>query len=93
MARDGHGNTLMAEHPEDVVYVSVMLDANSSLDQAIVSWASEYSANYPVLADNSGELSSFVVSGYPTFVIIDKDMVIKNTDLWPYDESFIKGLF
>ena len=93
MAREGHANVLLTEHAEDVVYISVMLDANGTLEQGIVNWASEYSANYPVLADESGELSSFVVSGYPTFVILDKNMVIKNTDLWPYDESFIKDLF
>ena len=93
MAREGHGNSLMANHPDDVVFISVMLDANSTLEQGIQNWVTEFGIEHPILADDSGVTSSYVTAGFPTFVIIDQNMVIQNADLWPYDESFITNLF
>ena len=36
--------------------------------------------------------SNFVVTGYPTYVIIDREMTIVNPDLWPFNEGVIEDL-
>ena len=79
MARDGHSNELTEMYP-DLVYVSVMLDSGSDMSSLVSQWASEYTLEHPVLADNDSLTSPFVVSGYPTYVLIDKEMV-SNSDL------------
>ena len=93
MASSGHGNSLMTNHGDDVVYISVMLDADSNMQSAVENWASSFNINHPVLGDPSKVTSPFVTFGYPTFVIVGRDMVIQNADLWPYDENYILSLF
>ncbi len=83
------------EHKEDgVQFVHLMIDDNSYdgyvTDEDFVSdWASEYGLSFPVVWDDStdGYATAYVefyyedmVSGVPTFVVIDQDMVVH--DYW-----------
>ncbi|MFT5681655.1 MAG: hypothetical protein ACI8RZ_002561 [Myxococcota bacterium] len=59
----------------------------------LMEWVDYSTLTHPVCSDASGnQVSNFVVSGYPTYVIIDREMTIVNPDLWPFDESVIEGL-
>jgi hypothetical protein len=31
-------------------------------------------------------------SGYPTYIVIDREMVVQNADLWPFDPQFVIDL-
>ena len=73
----------------DAVYLSVMLDSNSGppSESSVGGWANQYGTNHPVLADSSGDTAPFVTQGYPTYPVINPDMIIINEDLWPFSTS------
>jgi len=79
------------------MYISVMVDDNygnaiPDMD-TLAKWADNTGLEHPVVSDASGnQISNFVVSGYPTYVIIDREMNIVNPDLWPFSESVIEDL-
>ncbi len=56
------------------------------------SWNSQYGIEHPMLADPEGTQMGYYVSGFPTYAIIDRDMVIQNADLWPFDANYVIGL-
>ncbi len=59
----------------------------------LMDWVDDAALTHPVCSDASGnQVSNFIVSGYPTYVIIDREMTIVNPDLWPFDESVIEDL-
>ena len=59
----------------------------------LAEWADAYGLDHPVVSDASGnEIRRFVVTGYPTYVVIDQSMTIQNDDLWPFDPSVIEDL-
>ncbi len=49
-------------------------------------WAEAYGIEHPVLADGTGETLGYVL-GYPTFVVIDREMVIQNANMWPWSDN------
>ena len=85
----------MESYAADAVYISIMVSADEDPVQLldVADWASLFSINHPVLADPSKVMDSFVLSGYPVYVVIGKDMKIKVTDLWPFDYSTIESFF
>lgn len=56
------------------------------------SWNSQYGVEHPMLADPAGTQMGYYAAGFPTYAIIDRDMVIQNADLWPFDTSYVIGL-
>jgi len=78
------------------VLLSVMTDANSNPpgSSQINSWTSSLGLTHPVLADDgSGGVIQYVTTGFPTYVVIDREMVIQNNDMWPWSDSFVESLF
>ena len=77
----------MTTYPEDAVYISVMLDSNNGTpsEASVQGWAERYGINHPVLADAAGDTSPFVTQGYPTYPVINPDMIIINVDLYPFN--------
>jgi len=70
-----------------------MTDANSSLDvSAVSSWANGLGLTHPVLVDD-GSVIRYVTSGFPTYVVIDREMRIVNEDMWPWNDSTVNGLY
>jgi DNA-binding cell septation regulator SpoVG len=60
---------------------------------SLMEWAEYSDLTHPVCSDASGnQIANFVITGYPTYVIIDRDMTIVNPDLWPFQESVIEEL-
>jgi len=53
-------------------------------------WASSFGLSHPVLADADQFNDDYAVSGYPTVVVIDREMTIVEEDLWPFDPSAIE---
>ena len=69
-----------------------MVDGNGSPTQSQVSsWANRYNLDHPVLADQSRDLYNYARS-YPTYVLIDRDMTVKNADMYPLSEFSINQL-
>jgi hypothetical protein len=56
------------------------------------SWTSNLGVEHPVLADVNNDTYPYVLSGFPTFVVIGRDMTILNEDMWPFDEDYIRDL-
>ena len=79
----------MTTYPDDAVYISVMLDANSGTpsENSVRNWAERYGIVHPVLADSTGATAPFITEGYPTYPVINPDMIIINVDLWPFNPN------
>ena len=73
----------------DAVYISVMLDANNGTPSgdSVSGWANRLGMNHPVLADSNSETGPFVTQGFPTYPVINPDMVIINVDLYPFNPN------
>jgi len=56
------------------------------------SWNDTYALEHPQLNDGGMSQSPYVTLGYPTYVVIDREMVIQNADLWPFDANYVIGL-
>jgi hypothetical protein len=54
-------------------------------------WRTSYGLTHPVLADPSQSQMNYI-SAYPTFVLIDRNMVIQDPDMWPWSDSAIASL-
>lgn len=80
--------------PDGLVVLATMEDANAGKpDQAAAArWADAYSLTHPVLADPDMSQDAYVTVGYPTVVLIDRDMTIVNPDLWPVKSNKIEDL-
>jgi hypothetical protein len=55
-------------------------------------WNNQFNITHPMLADPQKTQNFYAVLGYPTYVVIDRDMRIANADLWPWDANFITSL-
>jgi hypothetical protein len=56
-------------------------------------WSNQYSVdNHPVLADANGDSYRLINDGYPSYVLIDQNMIIHNSDLYPFNASSIASL-
>ena len=80
---------------EDFVFISVMVEDNNFYPPeptAVADWASRYNLTHPVLADETGDQLAYIRVGYPTVVIIDRDMTIIEPDFWPFDPGWIASL-
>ncbi len=74
--------------------MSVMMEASTGSPQVnqIANWAEIFHLDHPVLADTSQSQSRYVI-GYPTYIVIDREMVIVNDDMYPFDENYIRNFF
>jgi len=75
--------------------LGVMLEDNSGAqpdEDDLNSWADAYGIDHPMLADGQGANAAYIVSGYPTYVLIDRDMTIVTDDLWPFEASTVRAL-
>ena len=58
----------------------------------VQSWSEGLGLTHPVLADEHRELNAYVVYGFPTYVIIDREMRIVNADMWPWRDATVTDL-
>ena len=56
-------------------------------------WSETYEVyNHPVLADANNDSYRHISGGYPSYVLIDQDMVIHNADMYPFNENTAASL-
>jgi hypothetical protein len=55
-------------------------------------WVEDFSLEHPVLADVDKTQNPYAGTGYPTYVVLDRELSIVNTDLWPFDPDYVLGL-
>lgn len=61
--------------------------------ETLMGWADRYGLEHPVTSDTSGrDANSYVITGYPTYVLIDREMTIANPDMWPFSDSAVEQL-
>lgn len=80
---------------QGLAYLAVMLEDENSRKpsvEACARWAEELSLTHAVVADEEQANYDYIVSGFPTFVVIDRDMVIVEDDLWPFDPSYVEDM-
>ncbi|MCP4808571.1 MAG: hypothetical protein GY913_35405 [Proteobacteria bacterium] len=78
---------------QGLAYLAVMLEDDGGKkpsEEACARWASDLDLTHAVVADEEQQGYDFIVSGFPTFVVIDREMVIIEDDLWPFDPSFVE---
>lgn len=87
-----HGEELWQLGEGEVVLLPAMQEEYSgsppSADDAMI-WANDFSLTHPVLADTPQDNLPFIVTGYPTYIVIDREMKIVNDDLWPFDINYV----
>jgi thiol-disulfide isomerase/thioredoxin len=89
------GQELWEEGDGEVILLALMqdnVDTSPADAEGIARWVSDFSLTHPVLADGERINNPYAASGYPTYVVIDQTMTIVNSDLWPFDSSFVLGL-
>ena len=89
-----HGQSTWEDYEDQgLAYLALMQEdsggARPDSDDA-ARWASAFELTHPVLADGDQFNDEYVVSGYPTIVVIDREMNIVNEDLWPFDATFVE---
>jgi len=90
-----HGQELWERGEGEVIMLAAMQE-NSGYEPPTLSdindWAGAYGLEHPVTADSNASQGSYIVTGYPTYVVIDREMNIVNDDLWPFDQEYVLGL-
>lgn len=85
---------LWLEHADQgLVVLSPMMEApDGQLPQAadVAAWAERYALERPVLVGNDSV--GFQAASFPTYVVIDRNMVVRHPDLWPLDEDYLEAL-
>jgi hypothetical protein len=61
-------------------------------EQQVSSWANRYNLVHPVVADGSRALYNYV-NGFPTYIVIDREMVVDDADMYPFNEWQVESLF
>ena len=56
---------------------------------SITDWVSRFGLTHPLVADTTGDQETYIVTGFPTYIVIDRDMTIVSEDLWPFTTSGI----
>lgn len=94
-AASGEGNHFNETYGEDAIFIGVMADGNSGVPSVseLEAWESQYSTDYPIVSDINSAAVGFVTVGYPTYVVLDRDMTILYEDLYPFQGSTVAEHF
>ena len=55
----------------------------------VTTWTNQFGLTHPVAADPGSSQAPFVLTGFPTYVVIDRSMTIVNADMWPWSDNTI----
>ena len=84
-ASSGEGNHFNEQYGDDAVFLGVMGDANGVPTQVdVADWTDQYGSEYPMLADINQEAINFVTEGFPTYAVLDRNMIVIYEDLFPF---------
>ena len=90
-----HGQDLWEQGGGEVIMLGSMLQNDVSSPPStkdVATWAEAFGLEHPVLADTPEFNSPYVVTGFPTYIVIDREMNIVNDDLWPFDIDYVLDL-
>ncbi len=90
-----HGQELWERGEGEVIMLAAMqqnLASDPPTNSDINDWADEYGLEHPVTADTNLSQGDYVVTGFPTYVVIDREMNVVNDDLWPFDIDYVLDL-
>jgi peroxiredoxin len=88
------GEEVWVDYKDDgLVYLAIMLESNSGepTNGALNEWANAFGLSHPVLADVSQATMPYIAVGYPTFVVLDRELKVVEEDLWPMSASAISA--
>ena len=94
-AASGEGSHFNETYGDDAIFIGVMADGNSGIPSVseLESWVSQYGTDYPLVSDTNGEAGTFVTVGFPTYVVLDRDMTVLYEDLFPFDGATVATHF
>lgn len=55
-------------------------------------WADTFGLTHPVLADPTSSQEDYVTEGFPTYVVLNREMTIVESNLWPFDTDYVQDL-
>ena len=90
-----HGQELWERGEGEVILLAAMQEndfSNEPTDADLDNWVEEYSLEHPVLADVDKTQDPYAGTGYPTYVVLDRELNIVNSDLWPFDVDYVLEL-
>ncbi len=90
-----HGQELWEEGGGEVVLLAAMQEndfGDPPTDADLDTWVEEFSLEHPVLADGDKTQNPYAGTGYPTYVVLDRELSIVNSDLWPFEADYVLDL-
>jgi len=90
-----HGEELWDAGEGEVMMVGAMQENNSANPPSqgdVEAWGNAYGLTHPILSDSAQENLPYIVTGFPTYIVIDQEMNIVNDDLWPFDQDYVLNL-
>ncbi|MBT3222135.1 MAG: hypothetical protein HN348_23930, partial [Proteobacteria bacterium] len=86
-----HGQSLWEDGGGEVIVLALMQESTSgkATEQACAKWASDYGLTHPILADKNKSQNHWAPGGYPTYVVLDREMKVIKEDLWPFDSDWV----
>lgn len=90
-----HGEELWLAGGGEIVLLASMqedVDYSPASAEGIARWVEDFELTHPVLADSENVNRAYAASGFPTYVVIGRDMTILRADLWPFDTEWVLGL-
>ena len=94
-AAGGEGNSFNEIYGDDAVFIGVMVDGSSGIPSLseLEDWVAQFGSEYPILSDINGDAADFVVGGFPTYVVLDRDMTVLEENLYPFRVSTVTRYF
>ena len=90
-----HGQQLWEDGDGEVILLAAMQEngvGDPPTADDLNSWVNDFSLKHPVLGDVDKTQNPYAGTGYPTYVVLDRELTIVNSDLWPFDSDYVLGL-
>ena len=90
-----HGEQLVEDGNGEVVLLAAMQQnelSRTPTGEDLNLWASDFELTHPILADPNNTQDPYAATGYPTYIVLDRELRIVNSDLWPFDDAFVLEL-
>lgn len=86
------GEDLWLEADGDVVIFAAMqqnIDTSPASAAGVSRWVDDFELSHPVLADPAHGYRDFAQGGFPTYVVLGRDLRILDPDLYPFDSDWV----
>ncbi len=86
------GEELWLDADGDVVVFAALqqnIDTSPASAAGVSRWVDDFELTHPVLADTAHGYRNFAQGGFPTYVVVGRDMRIVEPDLYPFDSDWV----